>query len=176
MAPVVTNRLFPDAEAGEDGGEEVGGGDVAGDGGEAGDGVAEVVGDEVGRESGGEGVTGVDKFGAGTKQGLTLSLVGDYDVAGLVGGVRPSNAADRRAECVECRTVGYCVRYRIFQRDSINAGKHPQIPRYSLDVGQRIGGHVGFRYYGQQCVTAVEAGCEMRPYFGQDPGCRVLAN
>ena len=31
MAPVVTNRLLADAEASEDGGEDVGGGDLAGD-------------------------------------------------------------------------------------------------------------------------------------------------
>ena len=34
MAPVVTNRLFSDTEAGEDGGEDIWGGDGAGDGAE----------------------------------------------------------------------------------------------------------------------------------------------
>ncbi len=47
MAPVVTNRLFSDAEAGEDGLEDFGGGDGAGDGAEVVDDFAEVLGDEV---------------------------------------------------------------------------------------------------------------------------------
>lgn len=48
IAPVVTNRLFADAEAGEDGGESVGRGDGAGDGAEVVDGLAQVLGHEVG--------------------------------------------------------------------------------------------------------------------------------
>lgn len=54
MAPVITNRLLADAEAGEDGGEDVGGGDGAGDGGEVVDGLADVLGDEVGGQGGGQ--------------------------------------------------------------------------------------------------------------------------
>ena len=41
------NDLFTDAEAGEDGGEDVRGGEGAGDGGEVVDGGAEVLGKEV---------------------------------------------------------------------------------------------------------------------------------
>ena len=51
--------LFSDAEAGEDGGEDLGGGDVAGDGGEVVDGGSERLGDEVGGEVG---VNGLDYF------------------------------------------------------------------------------------------------------------------
>ena len=53
------NGLFTDAEAGEDGGEDLGGGDVAGDGGEVVDGGSERLGDEVGGEVG---VNGLDYF------------------------------------------------------------------------------------------------------------------
>ena len=58
MAPVVTNRLLSDAEAGEYGGEEVGGGDAAGDGAEVGEGFSKVLGHEVGGQAGGEAVDG----------------------------------------------------------------------------------------------------------------------
>ena len=44
------NGLFSDAEAGEDGGEDFVGGDLSGDGAEVVEGVAEVYGEEVGRE------------------------------------------------------------------------------------------------------------------------------
>ena len=47
MTPVVTNRLLADAEAGEDGLEDVGGGDGAGDFAEVVEGFAYVLGDEV---------------------------------------------------------------------------------------------------------------------------------
>lgn len=46
------NELFTDAEAREDGGEDVGSGDVAGDGGEVVDGLADVLSDEIGGEGG----------------------------------------------------------------------------------------------------------------------------
>ena len=46
--------LFSDAEAGEDGGEDVGGGEGAGDGGEVVDGGAEVLGKEVAGDVGAE--------------------------------------------------------------------------------------------------------------------------
>lgn len=44
---IETPILLSDAEAGEDGGEDVGGGDCAGDGAEMVDGFAYVLGDEV---------------------------------------------------------------------------------------------------------------------------------
>lgn len=48
--------LLSDAEAREDGGEDVGSGDVAGDGGEVVDGLADVLGDEIGGKGGLEAV------------------------------------------------------------------------------------------------------------------------
>lgn len=51
-------RSFSDAEAGEYGGEEVGGGDAAGDGAEVGEGFSKVLGHEVGGQAGGEAVDG----------------------------------------------------------------------------------------------------------------------
>lgn len=57
--PLIINDLFSDAEAGEDGGEDLGGGDVTGDGGEVVDGGSEWLGDEVGGEVG---VNGLDYF------------------------------------------------------------------------------------------------------------------
>lgn len=49
-------ELLADAEAREDGGEDVGSGDVAGDGGEVVDGLADVLGDEIGGKGGLEAV------------------------------------------------------------------------------------------------------------------------
>ena len=48
MLIVGDHHLFADAEAGEDGGEDVWGGDGAGDGGEVVDGFTDILGDEVG--------------------------------------------------------------------------------------------------------------------------------
>ena len=52
MLIVGNHHLFADAEAGEDGGEEVGGGDSAGDEAEVVKGFADVLGDEVGGDTG----------------------------------------------------------------------------------------------------------------------------
>ena len=102
----VFSILFADAEAGEDGGEEVGGGDVADDGGEGGDDGAEVLGDEVagdggaGGEGGDDGVEGEEGVG----KGLAVAGVGDDDV-GLVE-VVAGGAEYGGAECVESLACG----------------------------------------------------------------------
>lgn len=62
MAPVVTNRLLADAEAGEDGLEDFGGGDGAGDGGEVMEGFAQELGGKVGGDAVAE---GFDEVGDG---------------------------------------------------------------------------------------------------------------
>lgn len=54
--PCDFSASLADAEAGEDGGEDVGSGDVAGDGGEVVDGLADVLGDEIGGKGGLEAV------------------------------------------------------------------------------------------------------------------------
>lgn len=62
MAPIVTNRLLADAEAGEDGLEDFGGGDGAGDGGEVVEGFAQELGGKIGGDAVAE---GFDEVGDG---------------------------------------------------------------------------------------------------------------
>lgn len=85
MAPVVTNRLLADAEAGEDGLEEGVGADVAGEGGEVVDGLADVLGEEVARDVEVDGVDYAGKVVGGFAKGLCVAGVGDDEAFGVAG-------------------------------------------------------------------------------------------
>lgn len=101
---MTTSRLFTDAEAGEDGGEDGGGGDVAEDGGEVGDGLAEVEGDEVAGEAGGEAVDDARGAFDCAGKGFGMARVGDEDTFGGVAGFCGSTADEGVAEVVKSKT------------------------------------------------------------------------
>ena len=96
--------LLADAEAGEDGGEDGGGGDVAEDGGEVGDGLAEVEGDEVAGEAGGETVDDARGAFDCAGKGFGMSSVGDEDAFGGVAGFCCGTADEGVAEGVKSKT------------------------------------------------------------------------
>ena len=91
IAPIVTNRLLADAEAGEDGGEDVGGGDGTGYGAEVVEGLAEVLGEEVGRETGCHGVREVAQGVGCVGEGLEVAGVGYQCVACRIKACRGSS-------------------------------------------------------------------------------------
>ena len=88
------NELFSDAEAVEDGLEDLGGGYGAGDCGEGVDGLAEVLGEEVGGEAE---VYAVDQLGEG---------VGGFGEGGVVAGVGHNHAFVVGKSCGGCGENG----------------------------------------------------------------------
>lgn len=78
-------KSLSDAEAGEDGCEDVGGGEGAGDGGEVVEGGAEVLGDEVAGEASAESLEDGRGGGCCLAECLGMADVGDKDGV-LVGG------------------------------------------------------------------------------------------
>ena len=74
------NWLFPDAEILEDIPEDFVGGDFADDGTNVVDGLADVLGDKVGRKAGTETVLDTGQGGPGIFQGIDVAGIGDYDI------------------------------------------------------------------------------------------------
>ncbi len=104
---MIINQLLADAEAGEDGGEDLGGGDLAGDLAEVVDGFAEVLGYEFAGEVLGEGVDGAGRGLGGVEECLRMSGVGYYcGIAGDAAGNLVSNVLKRLKQLGQVVTGG----------------------------------------------------------------------
>ena len=76
-------KLFPDAEVGEDVAEDFIGADFAGDGAEVIEGLAEVLGNQIGRDAVLKAVLDSGEGFGGGKQGGVVTRVGDEDGIGI---------------------------------------------------------------------------------------------
>ena len=80
MVMVVYKPLFADAEILENIPEDFVGGDFADDGAEVVEGFADVLGDEVGRETGAEAILNTGQGRKSVLQGIDMAGIGDYDI------------------------------------------------------------------------------------------------